>query len=208
VCFDGFELFDGETMLDWGVIGTTITDTGEWGGYPGINAIGNDGYYCSESGSFSGGELTGSPETLTVLLDTSVRFTRFQLMQRDGGGYNPRDFSVEAQVDGAWIELYNAVDFNFPENGAVSTFYITFYHTFYRSYPEPVAVDLETAVIDLGEPMKIQAFRVFNQNEYRSHDPTYGKLTQPRAGESGQGQIAWGVPTCLRACVRASCVSD
>ena len=37
---------------------------------------------------------------------------------------------------------------------------------------------LEAAVIDLGEALKIQALRVFNQNEYRSGSPSYGESTQ------------------------------
>jgi hypothetical protein len=40
---------------------------------------------------------------------------------------------------------------------------------------------LEAAVIDLGEALAIQALRVFNQNEYRSGNPSYGESTQLRA---------------------------
>jgi hypothetical protein len=40
---------------------------------------------------------------------------------------------------------------------------------------------LEAAVIDLGEALAIQALRVFNQNEHRSGNPSYGESTQFRA---------------------------
>ena len=52
-----------------------------------------------------------------------------------------------------------------------------------------MAPDLETAVIDLGEALEIQAFRIFNQNEYRSGNPAYGRSTQPLANWTVEGTI-------------------
>jgi len=53
---------------DW-----TGADTGDWGGYPGVNVLAErGGYYCSESGSFAGNVPTQVGKSNAVLLRLSA----------------------------------------------------------------------------------------------------------------------------------------
>ena len=63
----------GGTWLNWDDYSPSVSDTGVWsGGYPGVNII-QGGYYCSESGSFSGNNPTNGPEIITLSLSLAVR---------------------------------------------------------------------------------------------------------------------------------------
>ena len=62
------------------------------------------------------------PQVVTLELTNPVSFTQFQLGQRDGSGYNPKDWTLEGQAaDGSWTILYTATDFNFESDMQIKT---------------------------------------------------------------------------------------
>ena len=132
--------------------------------------------------SMSSFELAVRSEINSAKSDESWGFNQFSITFNDGGAHGPVDECVGfSRTKSAADSAASSCWFKGQTPEADRTNNDGTYHTFYRSYPEPMAPDLETAVIDLGEALEIQAFRIFNQNEYRSGNPAYGRSTQPVA---------------------------
>jgi hypothetical protein len=140
--------------------------------------------------SMSSFELAVRSEINSAKSDESWGFNQFSITFNDGGAHGPVVECVGfSRTKSAADSAASSCLFKGQTPEADRTNNDGTYHTFYRSYPEPMAPDLETAVIDLGEALEIQAFRIFNQNEYRSGNPAYGRSTQPLANWTVEGTI-------------------